>query len=92
MTGVVTWSSGGGDVVCGDICSFELIIFCPIYISFFVEHETFGVFCFLSSHFFILKKFSFMRLLTSGVWEAVGEAAVSVTGGYFDSSSTSAFF
>jgi len=46
VTGVVTWSSGGGDVVCGAVSSFELILFCRIYFSFFVEHETFGVFCF----------------------------------------------
>ena len=89
VTGVVTWSSGGGDVVYCAVCSFELILFCPIYFSFFVEHETFGVFCFSSSHFFFTRRFSFMKLLASGVWEAVGVAAKGVFRSSFHSSFTS---
>ena len=89
MTGVVTWSSGGGDVVCGAVCSFELISFCPIYFSFFVEHATFGVFCFSSSHLNSMMGMSPLSIYASGVWEAVGVAAKGVIGGYFDSSFTS---
>jgi len=89
VTGVVTWSSGGGVVVYGAMCSFELILFCPIYFSFFVEHATFGVFCFSSSHLFIVMEMSLDWITTSGVWEAVGITAKGVISGYFDSSITS---
>ena len=92
MTGVVTWSRGGGDVVCGAVCSFELILFCSIYFSFFVEHETFGVFCFLTSHNFVWMEMSLELKTTSGVWEAVSVAAKGVIGGYLHSSGISSFF
>ena len=91
VSGVVTWSGGGGDVVNGAVCSFESILFCPIYFSFFVEHATLGVFCFCSSHNFWFLGMTFVTLLTSGVWGAVGVAAKVVIGGYLHSSGISHF-